>query len=217
MKVVLIYSGGLDSTVLAYWLRAQGADLHLLSFDYGQRHKVELRHAATVARLLGADWQLLDLSGLRVLLPGSALTDDVPVPDGDYEAANMVVTVVPNRNAIMLAIAAGHAAAIGADEVYTAVHAGDHAIYADCRPEFVDAMNAMLAVSLGGKVQVRAPFVTWFKEDIVAEGARLGVPFEQTWSCYKGGLAHCGTCGTCTERKEAFDLAGVDDPTLYLT
>lgn len=219
---VAIVSGGMDSVTLAYDLRREGPDegLLLLSFDYGQRHRKELGMAARAAQDLHAEHITIDLSVLGAHLT-SALTDDsIAVPDGHYAAPTMAATVVPNRNAIMLSIATGLAVARGAYRVVTGVHAGDHFIYPDCRPEFVDAMNdAMKLANAGfacGDFSVQAPYVRKSKADIAAIGARLGVPFAWgTWSCYKGGDIHCGTCGTCTERIEAFALSGVIDETEY--
>lgn len=218
-KAVVIVSGGMDSVTLAHFYAREGFELSLLSFDYGQRHSKELQFAAACAKRLGAEHRVVDLSSLRGLLPGSALTDDVEVPDGHYAAENMKVTVVPNRNAIMLAVAWGHAVAIGAQVVAFGAHGGDHFIYPDCRPEFYRAAGR--AFSLGNQgfgapsLHLEAPFINMGKDDITGMGAALGVPFEETWSCYKGGERHCGTCGTCVERKEAFRLAGVKDPTVY--
>jgi 7-cyano-7-deazaguanine synthase len=220
MKAVVIVSGGMDSVTLAHHMKGAGFDLSILSFDYGQRHAKELRFAKACADLLGAPHSVVDLSGLRVLLPGSSLTDDaVPVPEGHYAADSMKATVVPNRNAIMLAIAYGHAVAIGADVVAFGAHGGDHFIYPDCRPEFHRALNEALRIGNEGfgnpKLRLTAPFINSTKQDIAAMGSRLGVDFTQTWSCYKGGEKHCGKCGTCVERREAFALANIEDPTAY--
>jgi 7-cyano-7-deazaguanine synthase len=218
-KAIAIVSGGLDSVTLAYHLRAEGCALHLLSFDYGQRHKRELYYAARCASHLGAQHNTVDLSGVGRLMGGSALTDAIPVPDGHYAEGSMRATVVPNRNAIMLAIAYAAAVSEGAEVVATGVHAGDHFIYPDCRPGFVAAFDAMERAAVEGfghpALHLYAPFVALSKADIVRRGAALGVPFADTWSCYRGGAAHCGTCGTCTERREAFALAGIVDPTEY--
>ncbi|HSH80091.1 MAG TPA: 7-cyano-7-deazaguanine synthase QueC [Herpetosiphonaceae bacterium] len=219
-KAIAIVSGGLDSVTLAYVLRSEGYHLHLLSFDYGQRHSKELEFAALCARRLQAEHTVVDLSGLGALLKGSALTEEgIEVPEGHYAAPNMAITVVPNRNAIMLAIAYGAAVAEQVDVVAAGFHGGDHFIYPDCRPEFVEAFDAMerRAVDGFGKPDLRlyAPFVNIGKHDIVARGARLDVPFHETWSCYKGGERHCGRCGTCVERREGFALARVLDPTEY--
>jgi 7-cyano-7-deazaguanine synthase len=220
--VVAVVSGGVDSTTLAYWLDAHGARLTLLSFDYGQRHRVELNFARATAAALAADHRVVDLTDVGRLLGGSALTDPaVDAPDGHYTHESMRATVVPNRNAIMLDIAVGLAIAAGAGAVAYGAHAGDHPIYPDCRPEFLDAFGRMTATANEGFLPcgfaVLAPFADMSKADIVALGARLGLPFAQTWSCYRGGAQHCGTCGTCTERREAFALAGVPDPTEYVS
>ncbi|MEU7316511.1 7-cyano-7-deazaguanine synthase QueC [Streptomyces sp. NPDC007083] len=217
---VLIFSGGLDSAVTAYKLRHEGVTVSLLSFNYGQRHVKELAHAANLADQLGASHDIVDLTSLTRILGGSALTDPASeVPHGHYRAETMRSTVVPNRNAIMLEIAAGAAVAAGADAVAFGAHSGDHAIYPDCRPEFFTLIEASMKAGNDGHMvpdfQLVAPFLQLTKADIVREGARLGVPFELTWSCYEGGEVHCGACGTCVERREAFAEAGVADPTVY--
>lgn len=220
MKAVVIVSGGMDSVTLAYHLNQQGYDLHLVSFDYGQRHRRELVCAAWHAVALGAGHTVIDISGIRPLLKGSALTDDVSVPHGHYAEETMRSTVVPNRNAIMLSIAWGVACVEGADVLACGVHAGDHHIYPDCRPEFVAALNEALRSGTQGHrfdgLQLVAPFVHMSKTDIAAVGGRLGVPFEHTWTCYEGGEHHCGGCGACVERREAFSDSGVPDPTVYV-
>ncbi|MFG2913130.1 7-cyano-7-deazaguanine synthase QueC [Kitasatospora sp. NPDC048298] len=219
---VVIASGGLDSTTVAYWLAESGSRLTLLSFDYGQRHRKELDFARRIAGRLGARHEVVDLSGLGRLLSGSALTDPaVTVPDGRYSAGSMRSTVVPNRNAIMLSIAVGVAVAAGADAVAFGAHSGDHALYPDCRTAFFDAFAEAARVGNEGFVpegfQLLAPFIDQAKADIVRVGGQVAVPFAETWSCYRGGELHCGTCGTCTERIEAFALAEVEDPTTYAT
>ena len=218
---VAVVSGGLDSAVLAHHLRDEGWQLRLVSFDYGQRHRVELEHAAVLGAALQARHDVVDLRAVGALLSGSALTDDgVDVPDGHYSEESMKTTVVANRNAIFAMVATGVAVAEGAGAVGLGIHAGDHAIYPDCRPPFVAAAEHLAKVANEGFVaegfQILAPFLGWSKADIVARGAELGVPFAATWACYKGGAVHCGTCGTCVERIEAFDLAGVTDPTEYV-
>ncbi|BCH58389.1 7-cyano-7-deazaguanine synthase [Agrobacterium vitis] len=217
MKILVVCSGGLDSVSLADKMAAEHELIGLISFDYGQRHKKELDFAALAAKRLGVPHQIIDMTNIGASLTGSALTDDLDVPDGHYAEETMKITVVPNRNAIMLAIAFGVAAARKADAVALAVHGGDHFIYPDCRPGFIDAFQTMQAHALEGYANVKllAPFVTVSKADIVTEGTKYGTPFEQTWSCYKGGARHCGRCGTCVERREAFHLAGVTDPTDY--
>lgn len=218
MKTVVVCSGGLDSVTLAH-LVADTRDLtRLVSFDYGQRHAKELEFAVRAATRLGVPHDVIDMRGIGAVLTGSALTqDDVDVPDGHYAEDTMRITVVPNRNAIMLTVAYGIAAAHGDNAVATAVHGGDHFIYPDCRPEFTRAFEVMQNHALDGYADVSlfTPFVDIPKADIVTIGARHNVPFGETWSCYKGGANHCGRCGTCVERREAFAIAGVDDPTTY--
>lgn len=218
MKIISIISGGLDSVSMLYIQAKQGREVHALSFDYGQRHKKELEFARRAAYDIGGTWDLIDLSSLTHLIGGSSLTDNIPVPDGHYAQENMKITVVPNRNAIMLSIAYGVAVAEKADAVAIAVHAGDHFIYPDCRPAFTEAFERMQdkAIEGFGNVQLLTPFIKYSKSDIVKKGQTAGTPFHKTWSCYKGGDIHCGTCGTCVERKEAFQLAGIEDPTIYL-
>lgn len=211
-KAVCLLSGGLDSTVLAHLLVAEGHEVHALSFDYGQRHRKELDFARRTADRLGIRHSALDLACLRKLLKGSALTDDIPVPDGHHEAPAMAATVVPNRNAILLGVAFGVAAAEGAGLVAIAAHAGDRAIYSDCRQEFLDAFEGMELLALGQPIRLYAPFLDMDKAGIVSLGRRLSVPFKDTWTCYKGEDDSCGRCGACTERRNAFALAGVLDP-----
>lgn len=217
MKTVVVCSGGLDSVTLAHQVAAEGALARLVSFDYGQRHRTELDYARRCAKHLSVAHDVIDIAAVGRRLTGSALTDATAVPDGHYAEETMRTTVVPNRNAIMLSIAFGIAAAERADAVAAAVHGGDHFIYPDCRPAFTAAFEAMQRQALDGmaRIALRTPFLQMTKADIVRIGARLGVPFEDTWSCYRGGARHCGRCGTCVERREAFHLAGVADPTDY--
>ena len=217
MKTLVICSGGLDSVSLAHITAREHQLTRLVSFDYGQRHRKEVGFAKAAAERLGVPFHLIDMRGIGAVLSGSALTDDIDVPDGHYAEETMRITVVPNRNAIMLSIGFGIAAAQGDDAVATAVHGGDHFIYPDCRPGFTRAFDAMQQAALEGYAEVRlhAPFVEQSKAEIVRQGAQHDTPFAETWSCYKGGEVHCGRCGTCVERREAFHLAGVADPTSY--
>ena len=216
MKTVVIYSGGLDSTVLLYQLKAQGHDLSALSVDYGQRHRRELDCAADICRRAEIPIQIANLSAIRELLSGSSLTSpQIEVAEGHYTEASMKSTVVPNRNMILLSLAAGHALSIGASQVAYAAHSGDHAIYPDCRNEFADAVAKAMQLCDWQPVQLIRPFIDQTKAEIVTIGSQLSVPFAHTWSCYKGESLHCGRCGTCVERREAFHLAGLTDPTQY--
>jgi 7-cyano-7-deazaguanine synthase len=217
MKTILIYSGGLDSTTLLYQLKAQGRDVKALSINYGQRHSKELDFAKKNCEVLGVEHRTVDLSSLKPLLGGSSQTDaSVEVPEGHYAAENMKLTVVPNRNMLMLSVAAAWAIAEKADTIAYAAHSGDHAIYPDCREEFVDALNKALGLADWHMVQIERPFINISKSAIVKLGNDLKVPWANAWSCYKGGDIQCGRCGTCVERVNAFREAGVLDPTEYL-
>ncbi len=218
-EAVVIISGGMDSVTLLYQVIAWGYKVHALSFDYGQKHKKELEYAKTQCEAVGADHIIVDLSPLNALLK-SALTDkDIEVPEGHYAAENMKATVVPNRNSIMLAIAVGHAVSLNAQRVFAGMHSGDHPIYPDCRPEFVEAFNKAEVLANKGYMHpdfmIEAPFINISKADIAKKGLNLGIDYSGTWSCYKGGEKHCGKCGTCVERKEAFQLIGAIDTTEY--
>jgi 7-cyano-7-deazaguanine synthase len=217
MKALVVCSGGLDSVTLAYKVANEGMLTSLLSFDYGQRHRKELDFAAHCAKQLNVPHIIIDLSQVGAQLTGSALTDDIDIPDGHYAEESMKVTVVPNRNAIMMTIAFGLATSQGADNVAMAVHGGDHFIYPDCRPDFIEAFTKMQKFALDGlaEIETYTPFLHIPKSDIVKEGHKHNVPFADTWSCYKGAELQCGRCGTCVERIEAFHLAGIKDPTDY--
>lgn len=218
MKTVVVLSGGLDSTVLLHKVVEEVGTEQVLAISvlYGQRHRRELKHAQHAATRIGVRHEVLDLTALAPALRGSALTsEDVAVPHGHYADESMKATVVPNRNMLLLAVAGSYAIANGARCLAYGAHAGDHAIYPDCRPEFVNVMASAFGLADWSPLELYAPFIFQKKEDIVREGARLGVPMETTWSCYEGGDKHCGQCGTCVERIEAFTLAGVQDRTVY--
>ena len=216
---VAIISGGMDSATMLYALLDMGYEVKALSFDYGQRHSKELLSADRLCHRKGVDWDLVKLESLRGLLSGSSLTsDDIDVPEGHYEEESMKLTVVPNRNMIMLSMAIGHAISVDAKSVAYGAHSGDHAIYPDCREEFAQAMSLAASLCDWKKIALIRPFIDKNKADIAELGHKLGVPWQDTWTCYKGGERHCGKCGACGERIEAFDLAGVIDPmTLHIT
>lgn len=228
-RVCLIYSGGLDSTVLLYNLLSEGKKVSCLSFNYGQKHAKELLSARSISNITKQKHFLFYIPTLLVrcndftlhtesLFTGSSQTDSqVGVPEGHYAEASMKKTIVPNRNMIMLSLAAAYCTSRSIRSLYYAAHSGDHAIYPDCRPAFVGLMRAALqdAEWEDRSVKLEAPFLTETKASLVTLGRSLNVPFERTWSCYQGGERHCGRCGTCTERKEAFQLAGISDPTIY--
>ena len=220
-KAVAIVSGGMDSVTLVHHLQAIGHQVVVASFDYGQRHKKELEFAKAVAERFDLDHHLIDLSNITKLIATSALTSDsIEVPDGHYAEETMRQTVVPNRNAIMLNVAAGLAIQVEAGHIATGVHAGDHYIYPDCRPQFISSLEQMLKIANEGFIDpdfsILAPFVNSTKGEIARRGDELNVPWDKTWSCYKGGDIHCGSCGTCFERREAFGEFDLHDPTEYL-
>jgi len=216
-RALALLSGGMDSTTLVAKLLADGYWVETIGINYGQRHSKELESAYKVADHFGIKYDTVSLESIKPFLTGSALTDEVVVPDGHYAEQTMRITVVPNRNAIMLSVAAGIAVARKLDYVATAVHSGDHYIYPDCRPEFVTAMSKALELGTNtfGDITIIAPFVEISKADIAKIGADIDAPLSLSWSCYKGGEIHCGACGTCFERREAFTVAGVEDPTEY--
>ncbi|MBK1879833.1 7-cyano-7-deazaguanine synthase QueC [Pelagicoccus mobilis] len=216
-SVVAVYSGGMDSTVMLYRMQELGVEIKgALSVNYGQKHAKELDVAAEICRELGIRHQVADLTALQVLFGKSSLTNlDEDVPEGHYEEDQMKSTVVPNRNMVLLSVATAWAVSLEAEAVAYAAHGGDHAIYPDCREEFAEALDKAIQLCDWSKVSLYRPFVKSNKAEIAAEGARLGAKLERTWSCYKGGALHCGRCGTCVERREAFHLAGVEDLTTY--
>lgn len=213
--VVVIYSGGMDSYTLLHLAREHGYQVHALSFNYGQRHVRELECARSVCEALGVPHKVIDIRAMSEVMAGSSLTSDIDVPEGHYEEDSMKATVVPNRNMILLSLATGYAVTAGAGAVWYGAHGGDHAIYPDCRPEFVDKMDAVCRVANYEPVGIEAPFMTMDKGQILAEGLRLGLDYAQTWTCYNGRERACGRCGSCVERLEAFAANGVKDPLDY--
>lgn len=211
MKALLVYSGGLDSTTLLYEYRDRIA--LALSFDYGSKHNArELACAADHCRALGISHLTIPLAFIGEHFRSDLLLGGGPVPDGSYDDDNMRSTVVPFRNGIMLAVAAGLAESRGLDTLLIANHSGDHAIYPDCRPDFIDAFGRAVQAGTYDSIRLLSPYCRLTKRDIALRGRALGIDYARTWSCYKGGERHCGTCGTCTERKQA--LQGFD-PTEY--
>ncbi|MAS94543.1 MAG: 7-cyano-7-deazaguanine synthase QueC [Verrucomicrobiales bacterium] len=217
MKVVVLVSGGMDSVTALYRANADHEVVAGLSFDYGSKHNhKEIPFAAEHCAKFGIPHRVVELAFMNELFESNLLKSGGEVPEGHYEAENMKQTVVPFRNGIMLSIAAGFAESIGASGLVIAAHSGDHAIYPDCREEFMSPMAEAISAGTYADLQVLRPFIAMRKEDIASAGAELGVDFSRTWSCYKGGELHCGKCGTCVERKEAFELAKLTDPTVYV-
>ena len=212
MRAVLVYSGGLDSTTLLYEYKDSIA--LAVSFDYGSKHNArELECAAINCRRLGIRHIVIPLEFMGKYFRSSLLLGGGDIPEGSYADENMKSTVVPFRNGIMLSIAAGLAESNDLDAIMLANHSGDHAIYPDCRPEFIEGMAAAVEAGTYNGVKVVSPYCNLTKREIALRGREIGVDFSLTYSCYKGGEKHCGKCGTCTERREA--LEGFD-PTEYL-
>ncbi|MEA3250766.1 MAG: 7-cyano-7-deazaguanine synthase QueC [Pseudomonadota bacterium] len=217
-KAVVIYSGGMDSYTVLHRALRQGYFVHALSFDYGQRHAKELAIARRVCQRLNIAHQVIDIRAIHSLIDNSALTDATrPLPAGNYDADSVAATVVPNRNMILLSLAIAHAVNIDADACFYGAHGGDHVLYPDCRPEFVERMNAASAVANFNAVRIEAPYLHASKGDILADGLRMGLDYAQTWTCYQGGELACGECGSCRERLAAFAELGLADPLAYRT
>jgi 7-cyano-7-deazaguanine synthase len=215
-----IFSGGMDSFTLTNDLVNQhGADqVTAISFDYGQRHKRELTYAIAEAKRLGIAHKVVDITMLRSLMQGSALTSaEIPVPEGHYAEESMKITVVPGRNTLMLSIAMAYAESVAmqtgdADQtIYFGVHQGDHAIYPDCRADYFEAMRKTMELATAGKVTLRAPYLFMDKAAILWRGREIGLTakdYARSWTCYKGLAEPCGKCGACVERAEAFEAVG---------
>jgi 7-cyano-7-deazaguanine synthase len=214
-KVVVIFSGGMDSFTVLNLAVKQGLEVFALSFDYGQKHKKELDYAARACNILKVKHKVVDISAINQLIGGSSLTSDIEVAEGHYEEESMKSTVVPNRNMILLSMAVGYAVSISAKKVYYGAHAGDHAIYPDCRPEFVHKMNAVCVIANYEAVEIITPYLDVSKTAILTAGLEMSLDYNQTWTCYNGREAACGKCGACQERLEAFAENGLTDPLKY--
>jgi 7-cyano-7-deazaguanine synthase len=215
-RVVVLLSGGMDSVSALYDAHEKSDVVACLSFDYGSKHNArELPCARFHAACLGLPHVLVPLDFVGEHFASDLLQSGGEIPKGHYEEAMMQKTVVPFRNGIMLAVAAGFAESRGADALVIAAHAGDHAIYPDCREEFMRAMADAVRLGTYAGVQILRPFISMTKAEIARRGDALGIDFAKTWSCYVGGELHCGECGTCVERREAFLRAGLRDPTVY--
>ena len=216
MKVIVLCSGGMDSVTALHWALREHTVVAAVSFDYGSKHNHrEIPMAAEHARAGGIRHEVIQLDFVNRLFSSALLKSGGAIPEGHYASENMQQTVVPFRNAIMLSVACGLAESLGAEGLVIAAHDGDHTIYPDCREEFMRAMGEAMRLGTYAGVKLLRPFIEMDKGRIAALGAQLGVDFSRTWSCYKGGARHCGKCGTCVERREAFLQAGVIDPTDY--
>ena len=214
-KVVVVYSGGMDSFTVLNTAIQNGLDVYALSFDYGQKHSKELKIAAQVCRELGVSHKIVDITAINDLMANSSLTSDAVIPEGHYEDDSMKSTVVPNRNMVLLSMAIAYAVSLEASKVYYGAHSGDHHIYPDCRPEFVDAMNAVSSIANYQSVNIVTPFLHSSKGDILKAGLEMNLDYAKTWTCYNGREKSCGKCGACCERLDAFREQGKSDPLDY--
>ena len=211
---VIIVSGGMDSITLLYDHKDEIA--LGISFDYGSNHNArEIPFAKMHCERLGIKHITINLDFMHQYFKSSLLDGAEAIPEGHYADDNMKSTVVPFRNGIMLSIAIGIAESNNLDQVFIANHGGDHTIYPDCRPEFINAIDAAATAGTYNNVKVVAPYTKITKSDIARIGKKLGIDYTETWSCYKGGEVHCGKCGTCVERNEALAEAGIEDKTIY--
>ncbi|ALM52747.1 7-cyano-7-deazaguanine synthase QueC [Halomonas huangheensis] len=213
---VVVYSGGMDSYTVLHRVLRETRNVHALSFHYGQRHSRELDVARRVCEELRVAHQVVDITAIHGLIDNSALTDDSrPMPDDDYAEDNLTATVVPNRNMILLSLAIAKAVNVGAGRVAYGAHGGDHVLYPDCRPAFVEAMNDVAAIANFSPVEIHAPYLNANKEQILADGLAMGLDYANTWTCYVGEELACGRCGSCRERLAAFAAHGIKDPLNY--
>lgn len=219
MKVVVIYSGGMDSFTVLHKAIEAGHDVLALSFNYGQRHSKELIYARDVCQELGLTHSVVDITAMQSLMASSSLiaTSEVDIPEGHYAAQSMKSTIVPNRNMILISLAIAYAVNEGASEVWYGAHSGDHTIYPDCRPEFVEAMGKASLLANFDPIAVVAPYLNDNKIGILTDGLRMGLDYAKTWTCYNGREQACGKCGSCVERLEAFEENAVTDPISYET
>lgn len=215
-KVVVIYSGGMDSYTVLHKAIEEGLIPFALTFNYGQRHIKEIDVARDVCLHLNINHKIIDISSINELIGGSSLTDtEIEVSTGEYENDNMINTIVPNRNMILLSMAIGYAVSIGAEKVYYGAHSGDHEIYPDCRPIFVEKMNAVAAVANYEEVSIYSPYLNSDKIGILKDGLRMGLDYSKTWTCYNGREKSCGICASCIERLDAFAKNALSDPLAY--
>jgi 7-cyano-7-deazaguanine synthase len=217
MKVVLILSGGVDSTTLLYDLVSKNFDIHAIGFDYNQKHSNELNYARLSCEKLNVPFRKLDLDILGSIAPSALTRDDIDVPEGNYQDYNMKETVVPNRNMVFISLAVSYAIGIGATRIFYGAHGGDHVIYPDCRPKFVEKMNEVVKICDWSDIDLVAPYLYLTKGQIIKIGKELNVDYSLTWTCYKGKEKACGKCGSCIERLEAFEFAGIVDSLEYIT
>jgi 7-cyano-7-deazaguanine synthase len=217
-RALVLVSGGADSATALYYAAHEYELAAGLSFDYGARHNhMEIPFAEYHCKQLGISHYVIKLDFMNRFFKSALLRSGGKIPDGAYDEKVMKQTVVPFRNGIMISIAAGLAESIEAQTLIIAAHSGDHALYPDCRGEFMAHMNKAIKAGTYAHIELDAPFINMTKSRIIAQGHKLGVDFARTWSCYKGQKTHCGRCSACVERHQAFAEAGISDPTLYLS
>jgi 7-cyano-7-deazaguanine synthase len=211
-KCVIVLSGGPDSATVAYWAKAQGYQIHPITFNYGQIALKETEAAQKIAEKLRTTIKIIDLSALKEIFSGvtSLCNTDIPLTS-EFSAP----IIVPFRNAIFLSAAVAYAVAIGTDKIFYGAQGSDEPFYPDCRREFYETFEKAAQLGTCEEITIKAPFSGSKKSDLIREGAKLGVPFELTWSCYLDKIKHCGKCESCNNRKKAFQEAGVADPTKY--
>ena len=214
-KVVVVFSGGMDSYTVLHKAAREGFEVLPLTFNYGQKHNKEIEYAEHACIALGVVPKVVDIPAINQLIAGSSLTSDIEMPEGHYADDNMKSTVVPNRNMILLSLAVGYAVSSDAHKVFYGAHSGDHEIYPDCRPEFVEKMNSLCAIANYEPVEIVTPYLALNKTDILREGLAMGLNYGRTWTCYNGREKACGKCGSCVERLEAFSENQMSDSLDY--
>ena len=213
--IVVIFSGGMESYTLLNRALKNDLQVSAVTFNYGQRHAKEIEYAVSACVELNVPHKVIDITAINELLQGSSLTSNIDIPEGHYADETMRSTIVPNRNMILLSLAVGYAISIGAEKVFYGAHSGDHAIYPDCRPEFVEKMNNVCAIANYEPVEIVTPYLNYDKGEIVKDGLLMGLDYTKTWSCYNGKDMACGKCGACFERIEAFGCNNMSDPSGY--
>ena len=214
-KAVVLLSGGMDSTTLVYDVKVIGYEVYPVSFYYGQKHEKEVDAASKTCRKLGLPHRILDVGVLGEVAPSALTRNEEKIPEGHYQEESMKLTVVPNRNMVLLALATSYAIGIGAETVWYGAHGGDHAIYPDCRSAFVEVMVRAMALCDWSIIELKVPYLLWDKERILRRGLELGVDYSLTWTCYLGEELACGKCGSCVERMGAFEKVGIRDLIKY--
>jgi 7-cyano-7-deazaguanine synthase len=211
-KCVIVLSGGPDSATVAYWAKAQGYTIYPITFNYGQIALKETESARKIAEKLSTTTKTINLSALKEIFSGvtSLCNTDIPLTE-EFTAP----IIVPFRNAIFLSAAVAYAVTVGADKIFYGAQGSDEPFYPDCRREFYEAFEKSARLGTCKEITIKAPFSGGKKSELIREGAKLGVPFEITWSCYRDGAKHCGKCESCVNRKKAFKEAEVTDPTKY--